>query len=93
VIRGLEERKATKQETVFNRLLEKCPLGMVTKEVLNEAGHIYNELRRNGTPSEDDMDIFIAAFCRTFGLTLVTNNTDHFSKIAGLKLEDWTVAD
>jgi predicted nucleic acid-binding protein len=90
VIRGLEERRAAKQLRLFNGLLDKCPLGIATKEVLNEAGRIYNETRRNGTPMDDDMDILIAAFCRTFGLTLVTNNTGHFINVLSLSLADWT---
>ena len=34
-------------------------------------------------------DLFIAAIAKTYDLILVTNNTDEFSRIAGLQLEDW----
>jgi tRNA(fMet)-specific endonuclease VapC len=34
-------------------------------------------------------DLFIAAIAKTHDLILVTNNTDEFSRIAGLQLEDW----
>jgi tRNA(fMet)-specific endonuclease VapC len=37
-------------------------------------------------------DLKIAAICQAHGLTLVTSNTDEFSRVAGLKLEDWTKA-
>lgn len=34
-------------------------------------------------------DMLIAAITRANGLTLVTHNTDEFSRIPGLMLEDW----
>ncbi|CAN5760011.1 type II toxin-antitoxin system toxin VapC [soil metagenome] len=34
-------------------------------------------------------DLPIAAIARQHGLTLVTHNTGEFSRIAGLKLDDW----
>lgn len=36
-------------------------------------------------------DLLIAAHARCLGLTLVTNNTHEFSRVAGLKLENWTL--
>ena len=37
----------------------------------------------------DDADMFIAACALVHGLTMVTNNTKHFRRIKGLKLENW----
>ncbi len=39
----------------------------------------------------DDFDLIIASCAMTKNLTLVTNNTKHFSRIDGLKLTNWTV--
>lgn len=36
-------------------------------------------------------DLFIAAHARSFGLTLVTNNTAQFGRVRGLTLENWTL--
>jgi tRNA(fMet)-specific endonuclease VapC len=36
-------------------------------------------------------DLLIAAHARSAGLTLVTNNTREFGRVAGLKLENWTM--
>ncbi len=47
------------------------------------------DLRRQGMLLED-CDIFIAATARTYNLTLVTNNTQHFSRIPNLLLENWS---
>ncbi len=35
-------------------------------------------------------DLFIAAHARCLGVTLVTNNTREFGRVAGLKVENWT---
>lgn len=45
-------------------------------------------LEKNGVRLED-LDIFIAATALDNDYTLVTHNTRHFSRIPGLKLEDW----
>jgi tRNA(fMet)-specific endonuclease VapC len=36
-------------------------------------------------------DLFSAAHARALGLTLVTNNTAEFERVAGLALENWAV--
>jgi len=36
------------------------------------------------------LDILIGAFCIKNGYTLVTNNTDDFKNMNGIKLVDWT---
>lgn len=51
-------------------------------------GEIRADLARKGTPI-GPYDLQIAAIARIHGLTLVTNNTDEFSRVQGLRLEDW----
>ncbi len=46
-------------------------------------------LRKAGTPI-DDFDLLIGATSVTHKLTMVTNNFNHFKRINGIKLEDWT---
>ena len=48
-------------------------------------------LQKAGTPI-DDFDLLIAVTSVTHKLTMVTNNTSHFKRINGIKLEDWTTA-
>jgi tRNA(fMet)-specific endonuclease VapC len=38
----------------------------------------------------DDFDLLIGATAITNNLVLVTNNTDHFQRLNGIILEDWT---
>jgi len=46
-------------------------------------------LRKAGTPI-DDFDLLIGVTSVTHKLTMVTNNSNHFKRINGIKLEDWT---
>jgi len=56
----------------------------------DEYGRIRAGLRRKGTPI-GELDMLIAAHAKSAELTLVTNNTDEFGRVAGLALEDWKV--
>jgi len=53
-----------------------------------KAGEIYADLRRKGKLISD-ADILIAAIAVTNDSILVTNNTEHFRRIEGLKFENW----
>lgn len=46
-------------------------------------------LRKSGKPI-DDFDLLIGTTAVTHNLVMVTNNTDHFTRIKGIQLEDWT---
>lgn len=46
-------------------------------------------LRKAGTPV-DDFDILIGVTSVFHNLIMVTNNTNEFKRIKGIKLEDWT---
>jgi tRNA(fMet)-specific endonuclease VapC len=48
-------------------------------------------LQKAGTPL-DDFDLLIGVTAVTHKLIMVTNNTNHFRRITGIKLEDWTMA-
>ena len=65
-------------------------------EVLNydraaaaHAGRLRAELARAGTPI-GPYDAMIAGHARSRGFVLVTNNTREFSRVSGLRLDDWT---
>ena len=52
-------------------------------------GQIRAALERQGLPI-GSLDTLIAAHALSVQLTLVTNNVREFSRVAGLKIEDWT---
>jgi tRNA(fMet)-specific endonuclease VapC len=51
---------------------------------------IRADLTAKGTPIGPN-DLLIAATAQVNGCTLVTHNTGEFSRIAGLRLDDWTL--
>jgi len=57
-----------------------------------EAARVFGKLRADlaiqGTPI-GLLDLQIASIAMLHGCTLVTNNTREFSRIVGLKIEDW----
>ena len=58
-------------------------------EAAREGARIRNSLRRQGKPI-GDFDSLIAAHARHLDLILVTNNMREFSRVTGLKVENWT---
>ena len=55
---------------------------------LRKYGEIRWQLEKQGRKI-GDMDMFIAATALEEGLIVVTGNVDHFSRIPGLKVENW----
>lgn len=59
-----------------------------------EAAQAYGEIRHT-LQSQGQLiganDLLIAAHAKTAGLILVTHNTREFSRIEGLKIEDWAI--
>lgn len=62
----------------------------IGKESAQIFGMLKASLKKSGSPL-DDFDLLIASCAMTHNLTLVTNNTKHFSRIDGLKLTNWTI--
>lgn len=53
-------------------------------------GYLLEKLRLQslGTPIED-YDLFIGSAAKSAGLTMVTDNVQHLSRIEGLEVENW----
>jgi tRNA(fMet)-specific endonuclease VapC len=60
-------------------------------EAAKEGGKLRAALRRAGTPI-GDLDALIAAHALAGRFVLVTNNLREFSRVEGLKLENWVAA-
>lgn len=69
-------------------LLERLEILPFEEESAEGAGEILADLTKKGD-SIDFRDAMIAGIARFNGLTLVTRNTRHFSRIKDLKLESW----
>jgi len=61
-------------------------------ESLDVYGREKARLRRAGNLIPE-LDLLIATTAVHHGMTLVTNNTKHMSRIDGIKLENWTKAE
>jgi len=57
-------------------------------ECAHHYGVIRADLARAGTPIGGN-DLMIAAIARQHDCTLVTNNVEEFSRVVGLRVEDW----
>jgi tRNA(fMet)-specific endonuclease VapC len=62
------------------------PLG---DSILKIFGRIKAELRKQGQPLAD-FDLLIASTALSEGRVLVTNNIQHYARIPGLQLENWS---
>ena len=62
----------------------------VNSECAEIFGMLKASLKKSGMLL-DDFDLIIASCAMSNNLTLVTNNTKHFSSIDGLKLTNWTI--
>jgi predicted nucleic acid-binding protein len=69
----------------LSRKIKFMPLGDEAQQIF---GRIKAELQKDGNPLADS-DILIASTALANRMTLVTNNTRHFERIAGLNLENW----
>jgi tRNA(fMet)-specific endonuclease VapC len=58
-------------------------------EAADQYGVIRAELEAAGTPI-GAMDMMIAAHAKSIKAVLVTNNQKHFTKVKGLKIDNWT---
>lgn len=69
------------------------PLGIYDFDAKAAAayGSIRVELEQRGTPI-GPLDTLIAAHALSLDATVVTNSTREFSRVPGLRLENWTVA-
>ena len=69
----------------FVARMDVLPLG---DSAAGHAGQIRAELAKLGMPI-GPYDQLIAGHARSLGLVLVTNNEKEFSRVAGLRLENW----
>lgn len=77
------------EEEKFLRLLVKSSKILESSyESAREGGEIYTALKKDGKLI-NDADILIASIVKNHKAILVTNNEEHFSRIKGLRIENW----
>jgi tRNA(fMet)-specific endonuclease VapC len=61
---------------------------MLDASVIWHYGEIRSDLEKHGIPI-GSLDTMIAAHARALGAVLVTNNVREFSRVEGLRVENW----
>lgn len=90
ILKGLKAKKAQRQIEAFNKFCTMNIVLPITDNVIVTASDIYASLKEKGAIISD-ADILVAAIAITNSLVLVSNNTDHFSRIEGLQLSNWKI--
>ena len=88
ILRGLIKAGATRKLRDFEALIADNNLRLLDEQSCRIAAQIHADLTRAGTPL-DDADILIASIAIANDFVLVTNNTEHYKRIANLKLDNW----
>ena len=79
-----EERRLT-----IHRLLKPLICFDLTLEIADRYGQVRHDLESKGQVI-GPFDLLLAATALVHDLTLVTQNTAEFSRVEGLRTEDWT---
>jgi len=76
------------EEKFLQKLAKTCIILEPSYEAAKMGGEIYTKLKKKGELL-NDADILIASIVKAHDAVLVTNNEEHFSRIEGLKIENW----
>ena len=76
------------EERFLQELAQTCTMLEPSYEAAKIGGEIYAGLKKEGRLI-NDADILIASIVKAHDAVLVTNNLGHFSRIQGLKVENW----
>lgn len=87
-----KSRLVQKNLAVIRRVTELFPVLDITPSVMDTFGELKAMLESKGNKI-DEMDLLIASTALCHNMILVTNNTKHFGRIEGLRLENWTEID
>ena len=86
--KGISVSGKLKEESFLQKLLDTSLILELSYESTKIGGEIYAFLKRKGQLI-NDADILIASIAKNYEAILVTNNISHFSRIEGLKIENW----
>ena len=83
--------RSAEEDARLQRLLAAIPRLHFGEHAADEAADIRAHLEAKGR-GIGPYDTLIAGHARSLGLVLVTGNTDEFSRVPRLEIEDWTKA-
>jgi len=85
---GADRRSSRKLHAIIDAFAAGVTVVSFDEAVAAQFGSVAATLVRQGTPI-GDFDALIAAHALALDLTLVTNNTKHFSRVDGLRIDNW----
>ncbi len=85
---GADAKRSRKLRRLIDTFAQSVQTVPFDAQAAGRFGTVAAALARKGTPI-GAFDTLIAAHALALGLTLVTNNTQHFSRVSGLKVENW----
>jgi len=88
ILRGLKDIGNEEKLNRFDDFIQENELVSIGKDTVEKAAEIYAYLKKEGNLIED-ADILMAATAIVEELVLITNNTKHFERIKGLKIDNW----
>lgn len=89
LIHGVEKSAAIeKNRLALSLLLANIEIFDFDAKAADCYGKIRAELEKKGSPI-GPLDMMIAGHARSLEFTLVTNNMKEFSRVSGLRLENW----
>lgn len=89
ILNGLLYKDAKKQPLKFEDFVGLNKVIPLTKKMAKTAATIQADLRKKGLEI-GHTDTLIAGSAMTSDLQLVTNNTEHFNRIKGLEIANWS---
>lgn len=84
-------RRPAQNEQALTQFLLPLTVAGFNDYAASTYGHVRAALEKAGTPI-GPLDTLIAAHALSLGVTLVTNNVREFSRVPGLKLDNWVEA-
>ena len=87
---GLAKRPSARLQSAYEQQMSGLTVMPIDEVVSHRYAAVRLALSRAGTPIGPN-DTFIAAHALALGYTLVTDNEDEFRRVAGLKVENWSV--
>jgi tRNA(fMet)-specific endonuclease VapC len=85
---GLEQKQSERLRRQMQEVLASLPILPLEQPADEYYGAVRSILKRQGKPIGPN-DLFIAAHALALEATLVTANTGEFSRVPGLKVENW----
>ena len=88
----LLQKEGVDKSAELNRFLNAIRI-LPMADAVNFAAKEKIRLRLAGTPCDDNFDLLIGCTSIVYDFVCVTDNTKHFEKFNGIRLENWIVRD